>query len=49
MDEGARGRLVQGVSGIASDGTELFVAELVDLGDSTALTVGHFYDHYGIG
>lgn len=49
MDEGARGRLVQGVSGVAADGTEIFVADLVDLGESKALTVGHFYDHYGIG
>ncbi|WP_211221847.1 hypothetical protein [Granulicoccus phenolivorans] len=46
--EGARGNLVQGVSGI-TQGKEFFVAELVDLGDSTALTIGHFYDRYGIG
>ncbi len=49
MDDGARGRQVQGVSGTVADGTEVYVAELVDLGESKALTVGHFYDHYGIG
>lgn len=49
MDDGARGRQVQGVSGTAADGTKVFVAELVDLGESKALTVGRFYDHCGIG
>lgn len=40
--------VVEAVRGVLPDGTEIFASELVDLGDSNALTMKHFYEHYGI-
>lgn len=49
MDDGERGVPVNGVHGVAEDGTTVYVAELVDIGSSTGPVMGHFYDHYGVG
>ncbi|MGO3288581.1 MULTISPECIES: hypothetical protein [unclassified Brachybacterium] len=45
---GDRGIKVAKVAGIGSEGAEVTATELVDLGESTFATLGHFYDHYGI-
>lgn len=49
MYDGDRGVLVADVVGESSGGATVSSRDLVELGDSKQPTLGHFYDHYGIG
>lgn len=49
MYDGERGHEVGAVTATAADGTEFSLRDLIDLGASKAPTLGHYYDHYGVG